>query len=87
MDKRTILLLISATLSNKIFLLKCTFLPICNNFSGQNCLDKPIFNNVSTLNHSSPINNTVTNKIKHFPQLFVLSPQITLKRKCHYFLY
>ena len=32
------------------------------------------------------MNNTVTNKIKHFPELFALGPQIALKRNCHYFL-
>ena len=62
------------------------FLPICNNFPEQNCLDKPAFNNVSTINHSSPMNNTITNKIKHFPQSFAVGPQIAVKRKWHYFL-
>ena len=63
------------------------FLHICYNFSEQNCLDKPVFNNVSRLNHSSPMNNTGTNKIKRFPQLFVLGPQISLKWRWHYFLF
>ena len=31
------------------------------------------------------LNNVVTNKIEHFPQLFALSPQIPLKLKWHYF--
>ena len=60
------------------------FLCICNNFSVQNCLDKPVFNNVSRHNHSSPINNIVTNKIKLFPQLFPLSPQTVLKQRWQY---
>ena len=42
--------------------------------------------NVSRLNHYSPMNNAVTSKIKHFPQLFPLGPQIVLKQKCHYLL-
>ena len=41
--------------------------------------------NVNKLNHSSPMTNTVTNKIKHYPQLFALGPQIPLKLKWHYF--
>ena len=57
------------------------FLPICNNFLEKNYLDKPVFNNVTKLNHSSLINNTVTNKIKHFPQLLNLG----LKCNWHYF--
>ena len=47
----------------------------------KNCLGKPVFNNVNRLIHSSPKNNTVTNKIKYFP----LGPQIALKPKWHYF--
>ena len=31
---------------------------------------KPVFNKVTRLNHSSPMKNSVTNKVKHFPQLF-----------------
>ena len=65
-----------ATFSNKVLLLLNIFLSICNNFSEQSCLDKPVFNNVSRLNHSSPVNNSVTSKINHFPQLFAL--KITL---------
>ena len=38
------------------------------------------------LNNSSPMNNTVTKKIKHFPQFIALGPQIALKRKLHCFL-
>ena len=49
------------------------------------CLFKPVSNNLNKLNHSSPMNNTVTNKIKHFTQLFALDPQIPLKRKWHHF--
>ena len=30
-----------------------------------------------------PINNAITNKIKHFPQLFALAPEIPLKLKLH----
>lgn len=61
-------------------------LPICNNFSERNYLDKPVFNSVSRLNYSFSINNAVTIKINHFPRLFVLGPQIALKWKWHYFL-
>ena len=43
---------------------------IFNNISEQNSLNKFVINNVNRLNHSSLMNNTVTNKIKHFPQLF-----------------
>lgn len=50
------------------------FSPTYNNFAEQNCFDKSVFNNVSRLNHSSPINNTVTNEIKRFPKLFALGP-------------
>ena len=32
---------------------------------------------------TNPINNTVINKIKHFPQLFALAPEIPLKLKLH----
>ena len=60
------------------------FLCICNNFSVQNCLDKPVFNNVSRHNHSPPINNIVTNKIKLFPQLFPFNPQAALKQRWQY---
>ena len=62
------------------------FLPIYNNLTEQNCFGKAVFNNVSRLNYSSLMNNTVTNKIKHFRQLFPLEPQINLKRKWCYFL-
>ena len=62
------------------------FLPIRNNFSEQNCIDKPVFNNVSRFNHSSPMISTVTNISKHFSQLLTLGPQTALKRKWHYFL-
>ena len=63
------------------------FLPVYSNFSEQNCLGKLAFNKVSKLNHFSPMNNTVSNKIKYFPQLFALDQQIVLKRKWHYFLF
>ena len=63
------------------------FLRICNNFSEQNFLNKPVFNNVSRLNHSSPMNNTVIKKIKHFRQLFALGPQIALKWRWYYILF
>ena len=62
------------------------YLPIFSNISDQNWLDKHVFNNVSRLNRSCPIKNTVRNKIKRFPQLFPLSQQIPLKQKWHYFL-
>ena len=60
-------------------------LRICNNFLEQNFLDKPTFNNVSWLNYSSPLNNNVTNKTKHLPQLFALGLQIDLNN--FYFLF
>ena len=63
------------------------FLRIYDNFLEQNCLDKPVFNNVSRHNHSSLMHNTVTNKIKRFSRLFALDPQIALKRRWHYFLF
>ena len=63
------------------------FFPICNNFSEQNCLDKPVFNSARRINHSFSMNNTVTNKIRHFLQLFTFGPPILLKRKWFYFLY
>ena len=62
------------------------FSHICGNVSKQNLFDKPVFNNVSRLNHSSPTNDTVANKIKPFLQLFALGPEIALIRKWHYFL-
>ena len=61
------------------------FSPIFNIIWEQNCLDKPMFINVNKLNHSSPMNNIVTKKIKHFLQLFALGLQITLKQKWHHF--
>ena len=61
------------------------FLPIWNNISEQNCLDKPVFDIVNRLYHSSPMNNTLTNKIKHFLQLFALGQEISLKRKWYNF--
>ena len=36
-------------------------------------LIKLIFSSISRLNQSSPMNSTVTNKIKHFPQLFAFT--------------
>ena len=63
------------------------FLRICNNFSKQICLSKPVFNNISRRDHSSLINNTIISKIKYFPQLLALGPQIALKRRWHYFLF
>ena len=45
-----------------------------------------MFSNVSRINHSSAMNNTVKNKIKYFPQILTVGPQITLKQKWHYFL-
>ena len=62
-------------------------LRICNNFLEQNCLDKPVFNNVSRLNYSSLMKNAVTKKIKHFPQLLALDPQVALKPRWYFFLF
>ena len=84
-DNRTMLLQFLPLSSTK----SCygnVFLPIYNDSSEQNPLGKPAFNNVSRLNLSSLMNNSVKSKIKHFIKLFVLGPQIALKRKCHYFL-
>ena len=47
------------------------FSHICNNFSQQKYLDSPVFNNVSRLNHSSRMNNTLQTKIKPFPENFL----------------
>ena len=63
------------------------FLRICNNFSKQICLSKPVFNNISRRDHSSLINNTIISKIKYFPQLLALGPQIALKRSWNCFLF
>lgn len=49
--------------------------------SEQNRLDKAVSDNFSTLNHSSQMSNTVTNKIKYYPQLFSFGPEIPWKRK------
>ena len=57
------------------------FLPLCNNFSEQDCLHKPAADSVSRFNHSFQENNTVGNKIEHFPQLLTLGPQIAFKEK------
>ena len=84
-DEKSILLQFFATFSNKTLLLEC-FLPICNNFSEQNCLDKSVLINGSRFNHTSLMNNIVAKKIRHLPQLFTLGPQITLKREWYYFL-
>ena len=46
--------------------------PICNNISEQNCPDKLIFNNLSRHNHSSPMNNTATSKVKPSSHFFTL---------------
>ena len=54
----------------------CHFAFLSLFFFSTNCLNKSDFNNVSRLNHSSPMNNTATNKIKHSQQLFALGPQI-----------
>ena len=53
----------------------------------QNCINKPVYNNVNRPNHSSPMNNTVTSNIKNFPQLLTLDPQIFLKQKWQNFLH
>ena len=45
---------------------------------------KSVFKNVSRLNQSSQMNNTVTNKIKRFPHLFVLGTKMAFKRKRNY---
>ena len=62
------------------------FPPVCNNFPERNCLNKPFFNNISKINHFSPVNNTVTNKITHLPQLFTIGPKIALKNGTTFYL-
>ena len=47
----------------------------CNKISEQNWLDKSASGNLNRSCHSSPMNN-VTNKIKQFPQSFILGPKI-----------
>ena len=84
LDKRTMILQF-LPLSPTKFCYLTVFLPIYNNFLERNCLDKPALNNISIINHSSSMNNTVTNKTKLFPQLFASGPQIALK-KSHYIL-
>ena len=42
------------------------YLPIFSNISEQKWLEKPVFNNVNRLHHSSSMKTTVRNKIKHF---------------------
>ena len=79
-DEKSILIQFFATFSNKTLLLEC-FLPICNSFSEQNCLDKSVLINGSRFNHTSLINNIAAKKIRHLPQLFTLGPQIALKRE------
>ena len=81
-DKKTILhkILFSIIYPSKYYCSK-VFLSIFNNISEQNCLDELGFNKVNRVNHSSTINNTVTNKIKHFRQSFTLDPQIPLTLK------
>ena len=71
----------------KILMLGCIFTYLQYFLGEQTCLGKPIFNNMSRRSHSSLINNIVTNKIKYFPQLLALGPQIVLKRKRHCFLF
>ena len=84
-DERTMLLQ-SLPLSSTKFYYWNVFLPIYNDSSEQNPLGKPAFNNVSRLNLSSSMDNSVKSKIKHFIKLLALGPQIALKQKCHYFL-
>ena len=58
-----------------------------NNVSEQNYFDKPVFNSIRRLNHSSPMNNAVTNKTRHFFLRFALGPlKIDSKRNWHYFI-
>ena len=83
-DTRAILVQIFSTVLIKIALWK-NILTICNNILELNCLFLPVSDKLIRLNHSSPISYTVTNKIKNFPQLFALDPEILLKRKWHHF--
>ena len=85
LDKRTMILQFLPISPTK-FCYLTVFLPICNNFLERNCLDKPAFNNISVINHSASMNNTVTNKTKLFPQLFALGPQIALKNRIAFYL-
>ena len=62
--------LFSATLANKIFIVKYFHLFSIayqnNDISERNCLNKLTFNNLNRLNHSSTMNNTVTVKLNTF---------------------
>ena len=37
-----------------------------------------MLNNINRLTNCSPMKNAATRKIKHFPELFVLGPQINI---------
>ena len=63
------------------------FLLICNNFSEEICLSKPVFNNTSRRNHSSLISNTVTKKIKYFSTITRFKTTNSLKKRWHYFVF
>ena len=67
-DEKSILLQFFATFSNKTLLLEC-FLPMCNNFSDQNCLDKSVLINGSRFNHTSLMNNIVAKKNQTPPSI------------------
>ena len=63
------------------------FLRIYNNFSEQNFLNKPVFDNVSRLNHSSPMNNTITKKNQTLSAVIRFRPQTDLKWRWQYILF
>ena len=64
----------------------CNVFPaIFNNFSKRKSFNRPVFNKVSRLSHSFPMNNAVKNKIKQFPRFILLGPQIPPTLKWHHF--
>ena len=71
-DKEAILhrKLFSVTLHNTVILLERIFIYFKNG---------NVFKNGNRINYSSPMNNTVKEKIDHFPQLFALGTQVALK--------
>ena len=64
-----IFLQFSTALLNKILSLKDVFIYFATTFQNEQ-------DSVELLDLFSPMNTIVTNKIKYFPQLFLLDPQI-----------
>ena len=57
------------------------FSPVCNEFLEQNCLDKPLSNKIKIIIHFSPMNNTVSNKIKTLSSAICYRPTNGFKTK------